>query len=90
MIGNVKEIGRMYDRGDFPDREDSKGAREANEAFEDYIEKSGIVGNTSLSNRRMKLDELTGQIAYENERQGFIKGFRYALNLLIDEKSAQG
>lgn len=87
MLGNVKEIERLCNSGDYNGC-DGEGVQAADKAFIDYIEKSGIVGNAGVSPRRMKLDELTGQIAYENERQGFIKGFRCALNLLIDEKSA--
>lgn len=92
MIGNVKEIEKLYNElnNDVILSADDETTRAAYKAFNDYIEKSGIVGNAGTSNKRMELDDLVAQISYENERQGFVKGFRYALNLLIDEKSAQG
>ena len=92
MLGNVKEIEKLYNglNNGIILGADDETTRAADEAFNDYIEKSGIVGNAGISKRRMELDDLVSRISYENERQGFVKGFRYALNLLIDEKSAQG
>lgn len=92
MLGNVEEITKIY-YGIYEHdmiSEEAESAKKSRADFYDYIEKSGIVGNAGNSERKFKLDDLVMAIAGEHERQGFINGFRYALNLLVDEKSAQG
>lgn len=37
----------------------------------------------------MKVDDLLLDIAYKNERQGFLYGFQYAIRLLIGEGGAE-
>lgn len=37
----------------------------------------------------MKVDDLLSDIAYKNERQGFLYGFQYAIRLLIGEGGAK-
>ena len=60
MIGNIKEIEKLYNElnNGIVLSADDETTRAAYEAFNDYIEKSGIVGNTSISKRRMELDDL--------------------------------
>lgn len=86
MLGNVKEISKLYNElGNDPFfATNDEATTAAYEAFVNYIEKSGIVGNAGVSERRFELDDLVNRIGYENERQGFVKGFRYVLSLLID------
>lgn len=88
MLGNVEEITKIY-YAMYPDiiSEEAESVKKSRADFYDYIEKSGIVGNAGGSERKMRLDDLVVKIACEHEQQGFLNGFRYALNLLADEKS---
>ena len=57
--------------------QDSKDVAEAIRSITDFAEKK-------LSHEDfMKLDELTGTLAAEADRQGFKNGFRYAVSLFM-------
>ena len=85
MLGSIKEIEKIYytfDRlskefADFPD------TTKANDDFWDYMEKSGIIGNAGISQRRSDIDDLIGAVTCSNEKQGFVYGFQYALSLIL-------
>lgn len=84
---NIKEIEKIYcnlerlidDYADLPE------ALEAHNKAMSFLEQHKMPEKI-----RLDVDDLLCNIACQNEKQGFIYGFRYAIQLLIGEAGAAG
>ncbi len=79
---NEKTLDKIYSHIDqlIDGYADLSETREADKKFWEYAEKNIFQGNQYLKER--ELEAILYDIAYFNERQGFMYGFNYALELI--------
>lgn len=66
-----------------------KESPEAEKSYEevmDYIRKKGVFGKAGTSRSELEFEDLVIKHACENEKQGFVYGFQYAIQLMTSAK----
>ena len=83
---NFKEIEKIYNNLDrlIDNYADLPETLQAYRDAMDYLKEHKMPPKIE-----MEVDDLLSDIAYKNERQGFLYGFQYAIRLLIGEGGAE-
>lgn len=79
---NEKALNKIYGNIDklIDNYTDLPETQEADEKFWEYARQNILQGNKSVKER--ELESALYDVAYFNEKQGFIYGFNYALELM--------
>lgn len=79
---NEKALDKIYSRIDqlIDGYADLSETKDADKKFWEYVGKSILQGNQYVKER--ELESVLYDVAYSNEKQGFMYGFNYALELI--------